>query len=1210
MKKKQVFHNSLVNYRKKALLVMKCLSLFLVLFSFYSFTDLYSQNTKLKIDLKEATLIDMIKEIEKQSEFVFIYNDEILPELKKVRGDIQFKNRSIQKVLDRVLDDNKLIYSINERQIILNKNTLFSTPINSQQNIISGMVKDDAGIPLAGVNIIKVGTSTGTQSDFDGNYSINAEKGDQLTFSYVGMETVTVTVEDNNTINVTMLEDTESLDEVVVTALGITKEKRAIGYATSTIKSEELVKTGTPNVATALYGKAPGVRIAATSGGSTSAVNIQIRGLGSITGSTQPLIVVDGIPIRNDDVSNDNYWADQRVRGNGLLDINPEDIEDITILKGASAAALYGNEALNGVVLITSKSGKGQKRGLGVSFNSTYTTDRAAYFPRYQNVRGPGYAVYLSDQGQGEDMFLSRDGNRIPISTTLNFGPKFDGKPALAWTGEVIPYTAQNGPKGLYQEAHNFTNNFSIVNNTEKSNLRFSYTRQDNEGLSRNSENDKNIFNLNTSFQWNDDLKTDVLVNYINSKVKNRPYSIDRLTNNFGGMMTRFDSGNWYQDFYKTSLGYRYVTGDNTETLTPDENLRIPGYRNAILDYTWRVNEHKYEENTDRVIASITQHFDITDELKLRGRISTDFTNFQSQNKQSTTKPLIYGPSGHYSVENSISRILYGDLLLTYTKELTPDLGISLLAGYNATKQSYNRTNRSVNGGLSVENWFSLNASTNTPNSGSDESSLVKDAFLATANFDYKGYLFLEGTIRRDRTSTMNPNDNVFYYPSVNSGFVFSDAFDVPDFISYGKLRASWGKVGNFPDMYRANIAYNQNTLGSQGGGSVIYTTLPNNAGNDAIKSETQRDIEFGLELKLFKGIIGLDMTYYDSRLEDQIIPLSLPNSAGSGSILTNIGTMRNKGFEIGLNATPISSEDFTWNTIINFATNDNTVESLAPGLEELLHRNFDGGGAELRSEPGSPVGVFYTHPLATDADGNRIVDPNGLYKVDPDKWKKVGSAQPKAIGGFQNFFSYKNFSLNATVDFRIGGYVMPTALNWMTSRGLTEESLNGMDTEHGGLSWYEDASGNRNLVDSGTAQGPNGEVVYDDGIVLDGVKADGTPNDYITTNTEYYWTVYNWGGPQYSPNTRYELYIKENTYFKMRELSIAYQFPKDIVKKLGFQDLQLSMFGRNLFYLYRTIKDMDAEQLTSGSRWSQNVSNAGTNPASRTFGLSLRAKL
>ncbi|GAA4296402.1 SusC/RagA family TonB-linked outer membrane protein [Aestuariibaculum suncheonense] len=1080
------------------------------------------------------------------------------------------------------------------------------------QTTVSGVVSDvNSGIPLPGANVVVKGTSKGVATDFDGRYVIEISGDEILVFSSIGYTTKEISVAGQTTINVQLTESTESLEEVVVTSFGITKEKRAIGYATSTVEAEELTKTGTPNFATALYGKAPGVQIAATTGGSTSGVNMQIRGIGSIFGNTQPLFVVDGVPIRNGENDNSSYWSDQRIQGNGILDINPEDIENISILKGASAAATYGNEALNGVVLITTKSGKGMKKGLGVSVNSTYTVDQAAYFPRFQNVRGPGYPTYFNDAGQDEDGWLYRDGQRTPIATNVNFGPKFDGQPTLAWTGEVIPYRAQKGVEGLYQDAHNFINNIAIVNATDKSNMRFSYTRQDNEGLSRNAENDKNIFNLNASFNWNDDLKTDVLVNYINAKVLNRPYKIDRLTNNFGGMMTRFDSGEWYFDRAQTSLGYRFVTGDNP-SLTPDENLRIPGYRGDVLDYAWRVNNYQFEENSDRVIASLTQHWNITDELTLRGRMSTDFTAFNMEDKRPSVRPLsLGGPGGSlYRVQNRIDKLVYGDLFLTYNKDLTEDLGMTLMAGYSGTKSMSTMTQSQTNGGLSVENWFSLNASANTPTAAADKLAYTKDAFIGTANFSYKNYLFLEGTIRRDRTSTMNPNDNAFFYPSVNSGFVFSDAFEMPDFINYGKLRASWGKVGNFPPAYQANIAYQQNPLGDQGNGTVIYTSLPLNQGNEAIKSETQRDVEFGLEFKMFTGRINLDMTYYDSRLEDQIIPLTLPNSTGATSVLTNIGTMRNKGFELAINTTPIAGKDFTWDSGVNFAFNRNTVESLAPGLDEFVHANYDGSAAKLVSQPGEPAGVFYTHPVATDANGNKIVDPNGLYKVDADEWIKVGSAQPKVVGGFTNFFSYKNFSLSALIDFRVGGYVMPTALNWMISRGLTEESLKYMDAEHGGLSWYENAAGDRFLVDQGTASGPNGERVYDNGIVLDGVKADGTENDYITSNPEYYNTVYNWGGPQYSPNTRYELYIKENTYFKMRELSLAYQLPSTIVKKIGFQELQLSAFGRNLFYFYRNIKDMDAEQLTAGSRWFQNVNTAGMNPSSRTFGLSLRAKL
>jgi len=456
----------------------------------------------------------------------------------------------------------------------------------------------------------------------------------------------------------------------------------------------------------------------------------------------------------------------------------------------------------------------------------------------------------------------------------------------------------------------------------------------------------------------------------------------------------------------------------------------------------------------------------------------------------------------------------------------------------------------------------------------------------------------------------MNPNNNSFVYPSVNSSFVLSEAFDLPLFMNYFKIRGSWGIVGNYPDIYGANIAYNQNTLGSQGGNPVLYTTIPSSFGNDGIRPEEKHEYEFGMELKFFQGRLGLDASYYNAQVVDQILPLTLPSSSGANSVLTNIGTLRNKGYELGLSGTPVDTGSFRWDIIVNVAKNENKVEKLAPGLDELLHADYDGNAAQLKSLVGQPMGDLYAHPVATDSQGRRIVDPNGLYKVDADNMEKFGNAMPKWTGGVMNSFSYKNITLDALVDGRIGGHVMPTALNWMISRGLTEESLNYMDTEHGGLSYYEDVSGTRIQTTPSATAGPGGEVVYHDGILLEGVTNDGQPNDQIASSADYYWTVYNWGGPQYSPNTRYELYIKENTYFKMRELSIGYKMPTKVLEKIGLSKLQFSVFGRNLFYLYRTIKDMDGEQTTAGSRWFQNVNNVGTNPSTRSFGLMVRASL
>ena len=1087
----------------------------------------------------------------------------------------------------------------------------------AQNKTVTGTVSDDLGTPLPGVNVVEKGTSNGTSTDFDGNFSLNVGNNATLVFSSLGFTKKEIAVGAQTTIQVVLEEDAEQLGEVVVTGLGITREKKALGYATATISAEALTETATPNFATALYGKAPGVSINTTPGGSTSASNITIRGVASITGRSQPLIILDGVPIRDGEVSNNNYWGDQRLRGNGLLDINPEDIDNISILKGASAAALYGSEAVNGVVLITTKSGKNRKNGMTVDLSSSYSFDKVAYLPRYQTVRGPGAPLNVSNGGQDADGFIYHDADGDGIAETrgvlgysINFGPKFDGQPTIGWDGIVRPYEAQDDRYGgLFNTAHNTSVNMSITNVTDNSNLRFSYTRQDNQGISIGAEEEKNVFNLNATFKWADNMSTDVIVNYVNQSVFNRPYSVDRLMNNFTGMMSPWDSADWYLDRYKTSRGYRFVTGTG-QSLTPEENIIYPGFKGDIGDFVWRVKENRLEEQSNRIIGTITNTWDIAKGLNLRGRISTDFTNRRSEASNSTERPLAFGNSGGFSMSNNNYNSLYGELLLRYETPITTDLTLAMMAGYNATKQSESNLSRGTNGGLSVENWFDISASVNTPNSGSSRNSIVKDAFLGTMNLDYKGYFYVEGTIRKDKTSTMNPNNNSFVYPSVNSSFILSEAFDLPLFMNYLKIRGSWGIVGNYPDPYQANIAYNQNTLGSQGGNPVLYTTIPSSFGNDGIRPEEKHEYEFGLEMKFFQGRLGLDASYYNAQIVDQILPLTLPNSSGAGNVLTNIGTLRNQGFEFGVSGTPIDTGSFRWDAIVNFAKNDNKVEKLAPGLDELLHADYDGNAAQLKSLVGQPMGDLYAHPVATDAQGRRIVDPNGMYKVDPDKMEKFGNAMPKWTGGVMNSFSYKNITLDALVDFRIGGHVMPTALNWMTSRGLTEESTKFMDTESGGLSYYEDASGTRIQTTPGATAGPGGEVVYHDGILLDGVTNDGQPNDQIASAADYYWTVYNWGGPQYSPNTRYELYIKENTYFKMRELSIGYKMPRKVIDKIGLSKLQFSVFGRNLFYLYRTIKDMDGEQTTAGSRWFQNVNNVGTNPSTRSFGLMVRASL
>ncbi|KQW99640.1 SusC/RagA family TonB-linked outer membrane protein [Flavobacterium sp. Root420] len=1086
----------------------------------------------------------------------------------------------------------------------------------AQNTTISGVITDNANLPVPSVIVKEKGTKVETITDENGAFTISVREGATIVVSSIGFKTTELKAVDG--MKIKLASSTNELEGVTVTALGQTKKNKSIGYATSIIKADAIVKTASPTIANSLYGKAPGVRISSTPGGA-GAINIQIRGINSITGRNQPLIILDGVPIRDGEVDNNDYWNQQRVKNNGLADINPEDIENISILKGASAAALYGSEAVNGVVLITSKSGKG-KKGLGVDFSTSYSGNEIAYLPRFQYERGPGYPTSYVDGGYEADGFTyyDVDGNgsketRGVQNYSSNFGPWFDGKPVISWDGVIRPYTAQrDGYKNMFQNSWDSTTNFALTNSTENSNIRFSYTRIESEGLSMGNHNKKNNFNVNASFKTGK-LKTDVIVSYMNQNLQNRTFAMDRLVNNFTGMIGTFDNGDWYRAKYKTSLGYKYVRGVTGQSLTPSENIIYNGFKADIGDYFWNTNAKQQSEITNRLIASVTETLSITNDLALRGRISTDLSAVNIENKNPVEIPLVYqfggdgDTSGSFMMEGQDYNILYGDLLLTYNKKINEDFGVNAVLGYSGTKETFRTLSRSTYRGLSVEGWYDINSSIGTATSTSKREETVKDAVFGTLSGSFRNYLFVEGTIRRDRTSTMNPNNNAFTYPSVNSSFVLSDAVQLPEFISYAKMRGSWGIVGNYPDRYRANVAFEQKTLGNQGTSNpVLVTNSQDKYGNEGIKPEMKNEYELGFETKFFDRRLGLDFSYYNAKIKDQILDLTLAQTTGASKILANVGELSNKGFEVALTGSPFRTESFSWDVTLNWAKNINKVVSLANGATELLHADYDGSAAQLKSVVGDPMGGIYAHPVKTDANGNKMVDADGYYMIDGDKWVKYGTAMPKGVGGLLNSFTYKSFTLDVNIDYSYGGYLMPTGINWMKSRGLTEETLNYSTNDRGGLTYYMDNGKGVQVPNSATA-GPGGQPLFRDGMLMDGVNTDGTKNTTVISQAGYYNQTYNWGGPQYS-SSRYELYIQKNDYVKLREVSFAFNVPASYASKFGATKLSLSFFGRNLFYIYRTIKDMDAEATTSGSRWDKNVNNAGLAPSTRSYGVMLRA--
>ena len=577
------------------------------------------------------------------------------------------------------------------------------TAISQQNGKVTGTVEDEFG-PIAGASVVVKGTTNGTITDTEGNFSLSDVKnGSVIQISFIGYATKEVTYTGQSSLSVLLAEDTQKLDEVVVTAMGIKKDAKKLGYAVSTIDAGELIKTGTPDFATSLYGKASGVRIQAAPGGGTSSVSISVRGLSSITGTTQPLIVMDGVPIHNGDANKDGYWTNQRVESNGMVDINPEDIESISILKGAAASALYGSEAANGVVMITSKSGKGQS-GLGVDFSANVSFDKVAYMPSIQKEFGPGYdnallatASEFEQQTGFQNTRTDRNGNQVisPRNTYYSWGRPYDYTTQLYnYNGAIRTYAPidHNQWNDVFQTGINQTYNLAITNGTEKGNLRFSYTYMDNTPTQLNSHNNKHNFALSGSANILKNLKVDYSANYMRQHVKNRAYRISRLLTNYAGMFTGYDDIAAMKNSTVTSLGYMNVPY-TSNTLTPDEAWDWnPANYQMSSEYFWNILGKEQLEDNNRFIASVTPSWEIIPGLTARGRLSTDLTYNVIENKNSTETPNVFRQPGNYtgsySLKNSKYEIYYGDIMLMFDRTFAEKYNVAATAGWSARQES------------------------------------------------------------------------------------------------------------------------------------------------------------------------------------------------------------------------------------------------------------------------------------------------------------------------------------------------------------------------------------------------------------------------------------------------------------------------------------------------------------------------------------------
>ena len=1093
---------------------------------------------------------------------------------------------------------------------------LFAGSAGAQETkTIKGMVRDVTGEPLIGASVIEKGTNNGVITDVDGNFTLTVPADATLSIAYMGYATREIHLakrKKQGDLRVTLREDSQQLKEVVVTAMGIKKDTKRLGYAVSTIESDEIVKAGATNFASAMYGKAPGIRITQTQGGSAGAVSINVRGLTSITGNNQPLIILDGVPIRNGGTGKSTDFAefgnDGQIRSNGLVDINPEDIESVSVLKGASATALYGSEAANGAVVITSKRAKSGK--LTVDFTAQVTANLPAYLPKVQTVYGPGrynteYSDYEKQTGGFYQRTMNGESYRSLYNTTMSFGPKYDGSDVLYWDGKMRPYlpATDNPWKELFRTGWNQTYNLAISQGTETSSNRFSYTFMGETPNSLTGSFTKHNFKLTGSYKPARTLNIEYSLNYIVQDVKDRPQTSLNLYGSFSNMFSSFMDIPYLKQSYVTSLGYRNTYAGGDATLTPDESWAYdPGYLNGVSNMLWNMYHHHSKETENRLIGMIRPTWQITNWLSLRAQLSTDITDTKQTLEYETERPnSLYDPSGSFQNINRRYDIVYGDVMLNFNYNIRR-FDIAATLGWTGRYENMNNMRVSTNGGLVTENWFDLNASRYTASSTLQRMELLKTGYMGTLSLGWDNYLFLELTGRQERSSTLK--DQSFFYPSANLSFLFSNAFRMPAWWNHGKLRLSYGVVGNAPETYAANIIYEQ---GSDNGFTWNY--VPSSWGNANIRPEKKYEYEIGFESKFLNNRLGFDVSYYNNRVKDQILSTPQPSTSGVKYVLMNVGEVANEGWDISVSATSVLTKNFRWDLTANYGIYRNKVVKLADGVPYLEISNIGGGGAKIQAVEGRPMGDIYVQVPQMNENGEYLVSDKGLY-MNQTELQRVGNINPDGVGGLFSSFSYKNIFLDFSIDFRIGGDVINEMYQYSTASGLTPESLQFRDTEHGGLSYYypgnNNASGVPVQVDPSLGAGPNGETVYHDGVILPGVVAStGEKNTRIIPAGYYYNQTYNWGTQPEQLTYRHSVF--DNSYVKLRELTIGYQFPEKLISKLGMTRLSVSVFGRNLFYFYKALKNYDAES-SVGTSWASQAVVGGSTTATRNFGVSLRA--
>jgi len=1065
------------------------------------------------------------------------------------------------------------------------------------QTKVSGTVADAAGSSIPGVSIIEKGTSNGTITDVNGKYSITVPANGVIQFSFVGMETQEVEVGGRTTINVSLATSAIGLDEVVVTALGIKRQKKSIGYAAQQIKSVDVVLAAPVDLSQGLQGKIAGLNISQSNGIENSSSRVVIRGNNSLFGRNTPLIVIDGAIVDNSELEQGNVGSNQdgyRDWGNYMSYLDMSTVDDITVLKGPNAAALYGARGANGVILITSKKGVGRK-GIGVEYNMTQTMSDVYRFMDIQNEYGGGFrsSLFTADpklpktaDGKNFPAILypyDWSGNPYPGFTGIesfhgvipggyntwdvyswfgagsSWGPKMDGTPALDWDGVTRPYSPNpNNREYMFKTGSEKNHNLSFSSAGDLGSIRVGISYKEGDAIVENTNSTSTNFSLGSHIKISKVFSADINAGYNQNFRLNTPeigtnnswtkFNIYGMSRDYLPIEKDLYYGKDLYDGYRVNFGGAYPHAEYSKDLFWDT------YENN--DRLWR----------DEFISTVKLNAEITPWLNAFIRTSVDMlaTRFESTNNTIQTNGL---DGGSFAKTITKQKTFNTDIFATVHKDniLTEGFNASATVGYNDySTNSAGMTGQNL-GPFKVPNIYSISNWTDRLRTRVDETryDVQSYSYVGLLNLSYNDYLFLELTGRQDHTSTLPKNNNSTFYPSMNASFVFTEAYDLGNLketISYGAIRVAWGKSANAAEPYQLDNTYTTSTFGN-----VTTISRPSNIPPNNLTFQTSESKEGGIALGLFNNRLNVDVTYYDIKSENQIMSSAISLASGASRVTFNSGELSNKGFEFIINANILRTTDFTWNASLNGAKNTNKIIALAEGVEEQqIATVFGSLGAFMKATPGDEYGTIYGTDFELDAQGRKqvlnIYDKADNTKVVGTQYKVssdvqvIGNAAPKLTGGLGNNFKYKNFALSALIDFKIGGDIYSVDHATAMGSGLSPVTA---DARNGGGLPYTFPDGTSANV----------------GMIMEGWNVDdGKANDRVITPTNYYGISYAGWSHLNRPRS---LSVFENTWVKMREVSLSYSVPKSVLEKSNFiQNLTLSLVGRNLFYIYASLPD------------------------------------